>query len=69
MTYHLSNLDGQVNRQSYLIDPRYGGSSITLSRVAAKQAELNRALAERRHQRRAAKARATRARRPIARTA
>lgn len=69
MTFHLADLDGQLGRQS-MRDPRIGHSTQTLSHLAAQQYQLKQALNERRRQRRAAKAQASRSRRqPVARTA
>lgn len=69
MTFHLADLDGQLGRQS-MMDPNLNYSTMRLSYLAAQKSELNRALAERRRERRATKIRAARARRqPVARTA
>ena len=69
MSFYLADLDGQLARQS-MMDPTQNHSTLQLSRLAAKRAELSRALAERRRERRAGKSRAARSRRqPVARTA
>lgn len=69
MSFYLTDLDHQLGRQS-MLDPHVDHSTMRLSRLAAKRYELNRALAERRRQRRANKRRSTRAdRRPVARLA
>lgn len=69
MSFHLGDLDGQLGRMS-MLDPNLDYSTMRLSRLAATRAELNRALAERRQQRRAKKARNARSRhKPVARTA
>ncbi|WP_152361101.1 hypothetical protein [Microlunatus speluncae] len=69
MSFHLADLDGQLGHQS-MMDPQLNYSTMRLSYLAAKKFELNRALAERRQERRAAKARSARGRRlPVARTA
>ncbi len=69
MSFHLADLDGQLGRQS-MMDPNLNYSTMRLSHLAAQKAELNRALAERRRERRASKLRTARGRRqPVARTA
>lgn len=69
MSFYLADLDGQLARQS-MMDPAHNHSTLQASRLAAKRAELSRALAERRRERRANKSRAARNRRqPVARLA
>jgi hypothetical protein len=69
MSFYLADLDGQLARQS-MMDPTLNHSTLQMSHLAAKRAELSRALADRRRDRRAGKARASRGRRqPVARTA